>query len=385
MSAFNVVEMTKQMVAINTVSDQSNLKLAELLKTWLEQLGFHVELQKHEFKNGSIIKANLIARIGPRDCEPLMFSGHMDTVPVSDRQAWETDPFYPRVIREKITGLGSVDMKGSIAAMICAVEPLAKAKERLKREIVFGLTFDEEVGLIGAKHLVNSEIIRPKFAIIGEPTMMKPMRIHKGHIYLKAICRGGGGHASDPEKGVNAILVATEAIRVVEQFAKELKGISCPETDPHYATVNIGTIQGGTKPNVIPSRCFFCFDIRPIPGMTSRPLIQDLDNRLKNIGTFKNQPLVSIQTLRIPTEPVSTEPSSEIIRVAESVTGELARGVSYGTDGSMLQELGTEILILGPGSITKAHRPNEFVTIEQLKLAIGYFRKIAKQICINER
>jgi acetylornithine deacetylase len=380
MSKFNVVELTKQMVAINTVSDLSNLQLAEMLKGWLKQLGFNVELQKRQFMHDTLVKANLIARFGPQDNEALMFSAHMDTVPPGDQHAWETDPFSPRLHNEKLWGLGSVDMKGSIAAMICAVEPLVK--ERLRREIIFGLTFDEEVGLVGAKHLVDSRIIKPKFALIGEPTMMKPMRIHKGHIYLEVVCHGGGGHASDPEKGINAIQVAVEAIRIINQFADELKGCDCSETDPPYATANIGTIYGGTKPNVIASRCVICFDIRPIPGMTSKPLIQDINGRLESIGTFQGQPLVSVQTTRIPTEPVSTDPSSEIIQAAEKVTGERARGVSYGTDGSVLQELGTEILILGPGSITRAHKPNEFVAVEQLDLAVEQFREIARLICV---
>ncbi len=380
MNTFNVVELTEQMVAINTVSDLSNLQLAELLKGWLEQLGFNVELQKREFMHGTLTKANLIARIGPQDCEALMFSAHMDTVPPGDQQAWETDPFTPRIYDKKLWGLGSVDMKGSIAAMICAVEPLIK--EHLRREIIFGLTFDEEVGLVGAKHLVESGIIKPRFALIGEPTMMKPMRIHKGHVYLEVVCHGSGGQSSDPEKGVNAIQVASEAIRIINQFADELKGYGCPETNPPYATINIGTIHGGTKPNVIASQCVICFDIRPIPGMTSKPLVQEINGRLENIGTFQGQPLVSVQTTRIPTEPVSTDRSSEIIRVAETVTGEQARGVSYGTDGSMLQELGTEILILGPGSITRAHKPNEFVAVEQLELAIEQFQKIARLICV---
>jgi len=377
---FNVVELTKQMVAINTVSDLSNLELAELIKIWFEKLRFDVELQKQESIHGPMIKTNLIARIGPNH-EALMFSGHMDTVPVEDINDWDTDPFTPILCQDKLFGLGSVDMKGSIAAMICAVEPLAK--ERLKREIIFGLTFDEEIGLVGAKYLVESQAVKPKFTIIGEPTMMKPMRMHKGHIYLEVICRGSGGHASDPEKGINAIEIASEAIRVITQFADELKAYPFPNMDPPYATVNIGTINGGKKSNMIATKCLIGFDIRPIPGMNSKSLIRDIEGRLKDIAVPQGQPPISIKITKIPTEPVLTDPLSEIVLTAEKVTGIRAGGVAYGTDGSVLQNMGTEIIILGPGSINQAHKPNEFVTIDQLELAVRQFREITQQICMK--
>lgn len=382
MKALNVVELTKQMVTINTVSELSNCQLADLIKSWLEQLGFTVELQPKEFAHGTLIKTNLIARFGPRDYEPLMLSAHMDTVPPGNQNAWETDPFTPRISKDnqKLWGLGSVDMKGPIAAMICAVEPLVRKK--LRREIIFGLTFDEEVGLVGAKYLVDSKIISPKFALISEPTMMQPMRIHKGHIYLEAVCYGGGGHGSDPDKGVNAIQVAGTAMDELRQFADELKVRECPEVEPSYTTINMGTIHGGTKSNVIPSQCVIGFDVRPIPGMISQPLIREISNRLEAIGYFQGHPMVSVRVMRLPTEPVCTDRSSEIIQVAEQVTDTQAMGVPYGTDGSVLQELGTDILILGPGSIARAHKPNEFVEISQLELAVDQFRQIITSICV---
>ncbi|MBI3458790.1 acetylornithine deacetylase [Candidatus Azambacteria bacterium] len=382
MNVFDVVELTRQMIIENTISDASNLKLAELIKDWLKQLGFDVEFQIQKFNQNSITKVNLIARFGPRDREALMFSGHMDTVPYGDLNDWTKDPFTPRLYDGKLGGLGAVDMKGSIAAMICAIEPLVK--EPLRREIIFGLTFDEEIGLIGAKYLVESNLVKPKFIIIGEPTMMKPVRMHKGHIYVEVVCHGSSGHASDPEKGFNAIKVASEAITVIQQFADELKMSKCLEINPPYTTINIGTIHGGIKPNIIPSKCVINFDIRPIPGMTSQSLISDIKGRLENIGTFENRPLVSMQATRIPTEPVSTDQSSEIILIAERVTGERAHGVSYGTDGSILQKLSSQILILGPGSINNAHKPNEFVAINQLGLAVKQFREITRLICITQ-
>jgi len=382
MKKFEVVDLAKRMIAINTVSEMSNLQLAELIKSWLEQLGFDVELQRREFMHGNLAKVNLIARLGPTDFEPLMLSAHMDTVPPGDVRLWDKDPFSPMVHQKKLFGLGSVDMKGSIAAMICAVEPLVK--KHLRRGIIFGLTFDEEVGLIGAKYLVDSRIVEPRFILIGEPTMMRPVRIHKGHIYLEANCRGGGGHGSDPDQGVNAIKVACSAIQVISDFADELKGCKCEETIPAYATVNIGTINGGTKPNVIPSECRVCFDIRPIPGMASKPLIQEISSRLENIGSSQNQPLVSVHVARMATEAVSTDKLSEIITAAENITSQKAGGVSYGTDGSVLQELGSEILVLGPGSIDQAHKPNEFITLNQLDTAVQQFGQIIKRVCLAQ-
>lgn len=373
------------MVSFDTVSANSNLPLVKYLHSLLTEIGFDVEIQRQAFEHGTLEKANIIARAGPRDVEPLMFSAHTDTVPVGASNHWDYPPF--QLTEDKKRGLlfgrGSVDMKGSIAAIICAIAPLLAEADSFKRELILGLTYDEEVGLLGAKHLVESGVIRPCYAVVGEPTLMKPMRMHKGHIYLYALCRGVSGHASDPKSGINAIEVAGEVIGILRAFAKELTTQRCEEYSPPCATLNIGVINGGTKANVIAEECRIDFDIRPIKGQSSDLMIRDLTARLHKIGEHKGQPLVSLRLMRQPTEPVTTDANSLIVTIAEQVTGIKARGVPYGTDASVLQLMGTDCLILGPGDISQAHKPNEFVKTEQLELAVATFRQIAQNICLG--
>lgn len=383
----DVKNLTREMVSFDTVSSNSNMLLVKFLQPLLADIGFSVEIQSQEFEQGTLEKANVIARIGPRDVEPLMFSAHTDTVPVGTENHWDYEPF--KLTEDKRRGLlfgrGSVDMKGSIAAMICALAPLLPKAGNFKRELILGLTFDEEVGLLGAKHLVQSKLIKPRYALVGEPTLMKPMRMHKGHIYLRAVCHGASGHASDPKSGVNAIEIAAEVIEKLRAFAGELAMQRNEEYDPPYATLNLGVINGGTKANVIAEECMIEFDIRPIEGQTSDLMIRDLAGRMQSIGEHCGQPLVSLKLIRCPTEPVTTDVNSLIVTVAEQVTGTKARGVPYGTDASVLQLMDTNCLILGPGDIAQAHKPNEYVKTEQLELAVNKFRQIAQKICLGNQ
>lgn len=383
----DVKKLTSEMVSFDTVSSNSNVPLVKYLQTLLTELGFEVEIQRQTFEHGTLEKANVIARAGPRDVEPLMLSAHTDTVPVGTSSHWDYPPF--KLTEDKRRGLlfgrGSVDMKGSIAAMICAVAPMLPKVGNFKRELIIGLTYDEEVGLLGAKHLVESELIRPRYALVGEPTLMRPMRMHKGHIYLRALCRGVSGHASDPKSGINAIEIAGEVIEKLREFANELAMQKNKEYEPAFATLNIGVIKGGTKANVIAEECVIEFDIRPIEGQTSNMIIQDLAARVQSIGEHGGQPLVSLRLTRCPTEPVTTDENSLIVTVAEQVTGIKARGVPYGTDASVLQKMGTDCLILGPGDIAQAHKPNEFIKTEQLESAVIKFRQIAQKICLENQ
>ncbi len=314
-----VIKLSQKLIEISSISDQSNLPIANFLAEILNQ-GFTVELQKNKKAN----KANLIARFGPKNVEPLMFSGHMDTVPFGQEKLWDTDPLVPVIKNSRLYGRGSVDMKSSIAAMIMAAKPLLKQK--FKREFIFGFTFDEEIGLVGAKQLAKSKIINPSYTLIGEPTSLKPIRMHKGHIYLKAICRGKSGHGSDPDSGINAILVGQEVIQIINQFKEELKAYSIPEMTPPYATINIGAAHGGEKANVIPEKFTLLFDIRTIPGQSNSAMISDLKNRLERIGSLDNAPLVTLNTMKIPTSPVLTDKDSRIIQIAEKITQTESRG-----------------------------------------------------------
>jgi len=379
----DVRKLTKKLVKYNTTSSKSNIKLVEYLQSLLVGLGFDVTIQKHPY---SVNKANIIARAGPRDVEQFMFSGHTDTVPVGVQHLWKSKPLVLTEDKEKpglLFGRGSVDMKGSIAAMICAIAPLLPRAKEFKRELILGFTYDEEVGLLGAKHLVKSGLIKPRYALVGEPTLMRPVRMHKGNIYLRAECRGVSGHASNPKSGISAIDIGSQVLERLQKFAKDLETQTNEEYDVPFATLNVGMIKGGTKTNVIAENCVIEFNVRPIYGQKWKSIVSDLDTLLREIGEHDNQPLVSLHLTRRPTEPVTTDVDSLIVKVAKEVTGSSAGGASYSTDASILQLMGTECIILGPGDIAQAHKPNEFVAAAQLEAAVIVFRKIAEKMCLN--
>jgi len=406
----NVKDLTRQLVAFETTSALSNMAIALFLREILLGMGFAVDLQEKISPNGDSKKANLIARIGPKDVEPLMLSAHMDTVSAGDSKAWKTKPFELTEVGDELYGRGSADMKGPLAALICAIEPLVQNKEAMKRELIFGLTFDEEVGLVGARYMekeseVGRTVLRPKFVLVAEPTELIPMRMHKGHLCLRAVCHGQSAHGSKPDEGVNAIELAAEVVAILQRFRdEELKGEQEACIDPPYATLNIGVIRGGTKYNIIPSYCFVDFEVRPIPGQSAEGIKDDLTARMEDIGwDDQNKRMVDLDFQEIgepleppkpgephkpkksPTEPVCTPPDSLLVQVAEQVTGQPAAGASFSTDASILQNLGgqhkCQCLILGPGSIEQAHKENEFIETKQLLLAVEQFREIVRRIC----
>lgn len=432
----DVVKLTEKMVAFETESQKSNLPLANFLKELLVPMGFKVIFQEREEGNG-VTKANLIARIGPPNVETLMLSGHMDVMPIGEPAKWTTEPFKLTEADGKQYGRGSVDMKGPMAAMICAVEQLLPQIDRLKRELMFGLTYDEEVGLKGAKRMVDAKIVRPKFILIAEPTELIPVRAHKGHLGLTAFCWGEGGHSSVPSKGRNAILLAAKVISELEEFGEELKGVKESSIDPPYATINVAEVRGAFKLNEIPDCCEVDFAIRPIPGQTTQRIRQYITDRLVERTRYDKDglPLVTVDlymqevdrnkdekamkeaiendrklakeevkmgkknrkpltkrkwvmggrkgTKKTPTEPMSTSADSELVRVAETVTGISARGECYSTDASELQRIGAECLILGPGSISVAHKPNEYIETRQLVKGVEKFREIISRMCFG--
>jgi acetylornithine deacetylase len=288
----------------------------------------------------------------------------------------------------KLYGRGSVDMKGPIAATICAIEPLVQLASKFKRELIFGLTYDEEVGLRGARRMVEEKIVSPKFTLVAEPTQLIPMRMHKGHLCLTAFCHGKRAHAADPDKGRNAIELAAKVILELEQFSEELKCVIQPLIDPPHATLNIALAAGGSKLNEVPDGCLISFAIRPIPGQSVQRIREYIADRLMSIGGCdrSGNPIVVVdlfEKTRQSTDPMITPSDSELVLVAESVSNEAARGVCYSTDASVLQHLGTDCVIFGPGCIDAAHKPNEYIEIEQLHKGVDQFREIARRMLLE--
>ena len=281
-------------------------------------------------------------------------------------------------------------MKGPIAAMICSVESLVGRASEFKRELIFGLTHDEEVGLKGARRMVKDKTVNPKFTLIAEPTELIPVRMHKGHLCLIATCQGKKVHAGDPSKGVNAIELAAKVIAVLEKFREELKGVKEPCIDPPYTTLNIAMINGEAKINEVPDLCQVTFAIRPIPGQSTDRIRKEIEERITDIklGERGKPYKISVDLFekikrRLPTDPMCISADSEIVKVAERVSGESAKGAPYSTDASILQYLGTDCLIFGPGSIHQAHQKDEFIEKSQLIKSVDQYRKIVEIMCLG--
>lgn len=388
MRKLDVIDLIAKLVAMKTVTGQSNLVIVRWFDRLLKGLGFETIIQRKTYGENSkkeVVCANLVARFGPRDVEPLMLCGHMDTVPPGKWSDWhQENPFRVVFSEGKLFGLGVLDMKGSIATMICAVAPLLS--QLFHRELIISLTHGEESGLLGIKLLQESSLVKPKYALIGEPTMMRPIRKHKGPIDAFVHCSGLSAHASDPCKGINAIEIAAEVIDVLRDFREELKAQLDDDFDPPFTTLNIGTIHGGEAINIIPSYCEIGFEIRPIPGQDTLLMFRDLQIRLESIRRDdQGNSLVKLNPTREPVGgSVSTESSSLIVRVAEEVTGQKAGTVPFGTEASIVQLMGADCLILGPGDIHQAHKPDESIELSQLVLAVDQFRKIVQRICIDK-
>ena len=407
----DVKQLTAQMVAMNTISAGSNMALAKFIEVILAEMGFQTMLQEKTYPGG-ILKANLIARIGPKDVEPFMLSGHMDTMPVGDPKKWRKDPFGLFETQGNLYGLGAVDMKGPLSASICAVESLVQNSAKLRRELILGLTYDEEAGLRGARRLVDAQIVKPRFILVAEPTMLVPMRMHKGHICLRVTCRGLKGHSAKPNEGINAIELAADVIAEIKEFGKELMGARQPCIDPSYATLNISSIDSAdntidplkpikAKANEIPWICTIDFAIRPIPGQSIKWIQDDITQRLvaiqryivlldeKKIGSSDEKKIKISSSIaidlqektKLPTEPMYTAAESELVKVAEAVSGKKAMGAHYSTDASVLQRLGSDCIIFGPGNIGVAHREDEYIEIGQLMAGVEKIREIVQRMC----
>lgn len=376
----SMLEMMQQLIATPSVScvdpaiDQSNLPVIHLLAGWLEGLGFDVDILP--VAEG---KANLIATLGSGH-GGLVLAGHTDTVPY-DEDRWQHDPFRLSEDNGRYYGLGTSDMKAFLALAIEAA--LSFERSRYKRPLMILATSDEETTMAGAKALVEASRPAARYAVIGEPTGMKPIRMHKG-IMMEAIrITGLAGHSSNPAYGHNALEAMHWVIADLLRWRNELQQqYNNPLFEVPVPTMNLGHIHGGDNPNRICGACELHIDIRPLPGMKLDNLRHELKQRLQKIlppQGFKLETLPlfgGISAMETPAE-------SELVKAAEKHTGTTAGSVAFGTEAPYLAEMGIETLILGPGNIDQAHQPDEYLEIDRLQPTVELLRKFIYQFCIE--
>lgn len=373
-------ELFAQLVAIPSVSsvdprfNQSNRAVIELLAEWLAALGFDVELTTI---SKAPDKLNLIARLG-KGVEGLVLSGHTDTVPF-DEGAWTTDPFVLTEKEGRLYGLGTADMKGFFPLIIEAIRGLELSA--LKRPLIILATADEESTMAGARRLAQSAKPLGHYALIGEPTGLKPVHMHKG-VWMGSIrLQGRAGHASDPRLGNNAIDGMYQVIGALLDWREELRTrYRNPLFEVGEPTLNLGSIHGGDSPNRICAHCHLQVDMRLLPGMP----LEEIQATLK----AKVEQAIAGTGLTVQVSPIfngvpafATGKDSWIVRMTEQLSGQDAGTVAFATEGPFLNTLGMETVILGPGDIAQAHQADEFLAVERLQPMVELLRKLIVSFC----
>jgi acetylornithine deacetylase len=385
MSLPSLFDQLQQLVALPSVSshsanwDMGNRNVIDTLAGWLEDLGFKTEISPVvdngvELKN----KANLIATLG-EGSGGLVLAGHTDTVPFDDDR-WKTDPFKLTETDNKWYGLGATDMKGFFPVAIEAAQAFAQAE--FKQPLIILATADEESSMSGARALAESGKPKARYAVIGEPTGMVPIRMHKGIMMEQVTVRGQSGHSSDPSLGHNAMESMHVVISDLLEFRREIqaKYQHSSFTVP-TPTMNLGCIHGGDNPNRICGHCEMQFDLRALPGMDNQELRGQIDERLKTIS-LQLDTTVERKTLFGGVPAFEEASNSELVKAAEKLTGQAAESVAFATEAPFLQQLGMETIVMGPGSIDQAHQPDEFIATEQIQPAIDTLKALIRKFCL---
>lgn len=371
------------LIGFPTVSTDSNLDMMGYIREYLEALGARVEI----FHDPTGKKANLFATLGPDVDGGIILSGHSDVVPVTD-QPWTSDPFVMEERDNRLFGRGACDMKGFIAAAL-AMAPIY-AKLDLKRPIHFAFTHDEEVGCVGAAHLVpelRKRGYKPSIAIIGEPTEMRIIEGHKGCCEYTTRFTGLEGHGSSPDLGVNAAEYAVRYVTRLMELREELKA-RVPENsrfEPPWTTMNIGGIRGGVMHNVIVSKAEVDWEFRPVQqsdfhfmkDQISAYVSGELLPAMRTVhpdASIETEILGEVEGL----EPMDENEAKDLIMELTGANG--ADVVPFGTEAGIFQSLGLSAVVCGPGSIAQAHKADEYVAIDQLAACLDMLAGLGRKL-----
>jgi acetylornithine deacetylase len=377
-AAADSVEMIRRIVAFPTVSRDSNLELIDWARELLRQLDAEVRLTFDDERR----KANLFATLGPRGDGGLVLSGHTDVVPV-DGQAWDSDPFVLMEKEGRLHGRGTSDMKSFIAI---ALALLPQYVSRLKKPLHLALSYDEEVGCIGVGRLIRDLAaagVKPAGCVVGEPTLMTPVIAHKGKRSFRCNVRGRASHSAYTPAGVNAVEAAAEAVAQWKRMARRFRdgGPYDHGFDVPHTTLHTGVIRGGTALNIVPHECTFDFEVRHLPGDDPDALLDELKAFIANEvepEMHRIDPQSGFEILQLSEIPsLDTSAETEIVALVQDLTGNHDVGkVSYGTEASQFQRAGIPSVVCGPGSIAQAHKPNEYITVEQVRACEGFLRRL---------
>jgi acetylornithine deacetylase len=349
------VSLLRELVAIDSTSAKSNLPMVDALERHARALGFSTRRQSWTDGAG-VQKANLIAHRGAEQ-GGLALLGHTDCVPFDP--AW-AGALRPVLEDGKVYGRGAADTKAFLAAALAA----ASRAQAAPVQLVF--TADEEVGCLGARRLLDEGALRPRHAIVGEPTRMIPVLGHKGYSLAEVTVRGAEGHSAYPETGASAILAAGRVLREIERIGDELRADADPLFGPPHTTLNVGLISGGKAKNIIPGLCTLTVEWRPLPSQDPGRTLLLLEEACARISSERIDVEVAVQRLD---GGVLVPRDSEIVTFLQAESGHSPATIPFGTELPYLVQLGAQACVFGPGDIRVAHRTGEFVPVAELSRA----------------
>jgi acetylornithine deacetylase len=378
----SALDLVKDLIAFDTTSRDSNLALIDHVQGLLEKAG--ARCRRSYDATGT--KANLFATLGPDGDGGFVLSGHTDVVPV-DGQDWSSDPFKAEARGGLLYGRGACDMKGFVGTALALLPDIARAK--LKRPIHFALSYDEEVGCVGVKGLLDdlkAQNLKPALAIVGEPTLMKIVGAHKGGAKLVTRCCGREAHSSGPEKGANAVMMAGEFVTLLDSVWEELRADTDPRFDPPHSTVQATVIHGGTAVNILAREAEVTWEYRCLPDRDPQKIMDRVKARAAAEVLPKYQRRAAeaaLNTILHAQYPgLAMDEDSPAVRLARELTGaNQVEAVAYGTEAGHFQTYGIPAVICGPGSIEQAHRPDEFCALSELEACEAFLRKVIAKAC----
>ncbi|HET6628736.1 MAG TPA: acetylornithine deacetylase [Woeseiaceae bacterium] len=375
-----VVGYIGELIGIPSVSstdesfDMSNKAMIERLSDMLQSAGFRVEwTDVHDQED----KFNLVATLGDGP-GGLVLSGHTDTVPCN-ADAWSSDPFALAERDGRLYGLGTADMKSFFALALAAAARFS-AKD-LGRSLIVVATADEETGMSGARSLAYGRDKLADFALIGEPTNLKPVRVHKGILSERIVLEGRSGHSSNPALGVSALDGLRAVLNELTVLRVELQTEFTDDAfQVPYPTMNFGHVRGGDNPNRICAECILDIDCRFLPGMQLNDVRQRIHQRVRDC-TQGSGLEVSFKPLFHGIEAMNTPADSELVRAVESLTGSEAGAVSFATEAPIFTGMGTEVVVVGAGSIDQAHQPDEYLELSAIEPAVAMLERLIARYC----
>jgi acetylornithine deacetylase len=371
----SAVDYLLDLVAIPSVSSMSNRPVIDYALGQLDPEVWGSRLYAYPDSAG-FEKVNLVATAGKRKSgAELLLVCHTDTVPYDS--AWP-EAVHPQIRKGKLYGRGSCDVKGFLACVLASVSQVDI--RRLSKPLAILLTADEEIGCVGAKYIAGKKAIRARYAIVGEPTGLQPVRAGKGYALAEIVVRGTEAHSAFPANGRSAIYDAARVVDRLERVAKKLAARKNTDFDPPHTTLNVGLIRGGTAKNIVPGECRITVEWRPVPGDDPRRAAGLIREELA--GLSRRYPgfdaRLDVQRMDPAFDP---SPTDDLATLVESLTRRRQSTVAFGTEAAHLGSLATETIVFGPGNMETAHKSGEFVPTMELTKCVAVLKTVIERMC----